>query len=148
MGVGAGSFDPATHIISIQEIIVLSIGKFLPPPERDRIRPPTTRKSSNDGICRLRLLTSGTDPALVGLGVDLNASESGVAEEVVMLVRAEKGNGTAIGVFFGELGGHGVGAFIDLGDEDKRASRLDDAEDFAHVAGQVRPPEVGLDGGD
>ena len=47
---------------------------------------------------------------------------------------------------FCQLGRRGVRPLIDFHDEDERAARLQDSEDFAHVAGQVGPPAVRFHG--
>jgi hypothetical protein len=59
-----------------------------------------------------------------------------------MLINTQKCHAGSRGVLFREFCSHGVRSLIDFRNKDERATWLDDSEDFAHVTGQVGPPEV------
>ncbi len=65
-----------------------------------------------------------------------------------MLINAQERHACSRGGFFGELCSHGIRSFMDFRDEDERAAGLQDSEDFAHITGQVGPPEVHFLGSD
>lgn len=65
-----------------------------------------------------------------------------------MLIHTQEHHACSRGVFFGQLGNSGDRSFIDFRNDDEAAAWLGDAEHFARVAGQIRPPEVSFHGGD
>ena len=95
-----------------------------------------------------RFSAYATNPSFVAFLDYLNIRVTGVCEEFAMLVNAQERHACSRGVFFDELCSRGVRSFIDFRDADERAARLQDSEDFAHVTGQVGPPEVCFHGSD
>ena len=64
-----------------------------------------------------------------------------------MLIHTQEHHASSRGELFGQLGNLGDRTLIDFRNDDERAAGLGDAEDFAHVAGQIRPPEMSFHGG-
>ena len=52
-----------------------------------------------------------------------------------MLICAQERHADLRGVFFDELGRHGVRSFINFRDEDERSAGLQNPENLAHIAG-------------
>src|SRR5215472_4489521 len=102
------------------------------------------RKSGARG----RLSAKGTNPSFGSFLDDLNPGKTGVGEQLPMLVRTQEHQACSRGIFFGQLGNSGDRAFIDFRNDDEVAAGLGDAEHFAHVARQIRPPEVSFHGSD
>jgi hypothetical protein len=109
-------------------------------------------RATNRNVRMLRQLAGGdglfagsTDPTFGAFLDDLNIAEAGIGEEFAVLVHSEERHAHQRGVVFENPCGHGVRAFVDFRDKNGGAARLGDAEDFAHVAGQVEPPEMGFD---
>jgi hypothetical protein len=59
-----------------------------------------------------------------------------------MLINAQECHACSRGIFFRNPCGHGIRSLIDFRNEDERAARFQDSEDFANVTGQVGPSEV------
>src|SRR5262249_31974782 len=74
--------------------------------------------------------------------------EAGVGEDLAMLIDAEHKQAGAIDSSLKKPRDGRVSPFVDLSDQDQLAAGLADAENLAHVAWKVRPPEMRLYGGD
>jgi len=95
------------------------------------------------GVCR-RFSANAANPSFVVFLDHLNIRVTGVCEECAMLINAQERQARSRSVFLGELCGRSVRSFIDFRDQDEPAAGLQDSEGFAHVTGQVGPPEVGF----
>ena len=88
------------------------------------------------------------NPSFATLLNDLNIRITGVCKDFAMFVDAQERHACPSSIFFGKPGGRRVCSFIDFRDDDEFTAGLKDPKDFAHVCGQVGPPEVCFHGRD